>query len=114
MIKNTSKNPHHEWILGGNPSAIEAQESEGQRQLAASSQLPIEGLAEIAAELNIQIVKPSTGDPLFTDVILPKGWKVQPTDHSMWSELLDETGATRAVVFYKAAFYDRRAFIRKE
>ena len=42
-------------------------------------------------------------------VKLPAGWKKQATDHSMWSKLLDESGAVVASIFYKAAFYDRIA-----
>jgi hypothetical protein len=47
-------------------------------------------------------------------VSLPPGWKVVPTDHSMWSDLVDAKGEKRASIFYKAAFYDRDAFIRIE
>ena len=66
------------------------------------------------ARCNIQVVGPSKGDDLFTDVKLPQGWRIQPTNHSMWSDLLDEAGVKRAAIFYKAAFYDRSAFIRFE
>lgn len=112
-IENTTKNPHKEWLLGGDPESIERQEMQGQEQLATSSQLPTDGLTpEAAARCNIQIVSASKDDPLFTDVTLPKGWQIKPTGHSMWSDLLDETGTKRAGIFYKAAFYDRKAFIR--
>ena len=50
-------------------------------------------------------------DDLFVKVTLPPGWTKRPTDHSMWSELLDEQGRMRASIFYKAAFYDRDAFL---
>ena len=42
---------------------------------------------------------------------MPNGWKKQATDHSMWSELIDDKGKVRATIFYKAAFYDQRAFL---
>lgn len=49
-------------------------------------------------------------DDLFFNVILPDGWKVKPTDHSMWNEVVDEKGRKRISFFYKGAFYDREAF----
>ena len=50
-------------------------------------------------------------DDLFWSVTLPEGWEVKATEHSMWNALLDDKGRTRAEFFYKAAFYDRDAFI---
>ncbi|MHC4311264.1 MAG: hypothetical protein ACYSW3_02190 [Planctomycetota bacterium] len=50
-------------------------------------------------------------DDLFVDVTLPEGWKKEPTDHDMWSRLLDADGNEVAMIFYKAAFYDRDAFL---
>jgi hypothetical protein len=52
------------------------------------------------------------GDEVLERVVLPWGWKLVPTDHSMWSHLVDETGAKRAECFYKGAFYDRKAHVR--
>lgn len=43
---------------------------------------------------------------------MPDGWKKEPTDHDMWSRIVDEKGRERAMVFYKAAFYDQRADMR--
>jgi hypothetical protein len=43
---------------------------------------------------------------------LPDGWQKRATDHDMWSELVDADGVVVASMFYKAAFYDRRAFLR--
>lgn len=112
-IKNTSeKEARPEWLMGGNPSAIDAQEKSGQEELAASSQLPREGLDELAAEHGIEILGPSEGDDLFMNVRMPDGMKIEPTDHSMWSRLVATDGTELARIFYKAAFYDRRAFIR--
>lgn len=50
-------------------------------------------------------------DDLFWNVILPEGWKIKATDHLMWNNLFDNKGRKRANFFYKAAFYDRDAFI---
>ncbi len=53
-------------------------------------------------------------DDLFWNVSLPEGWEVKATDHIMWNELRDKKGRKRASFFYKAAFYDRDAFINFE
>lgn len=50
-------------------------------------------------------------DDLFYNVVLPEGWEIKATDHSMWNNLFDDKGRKRANFFYKAAFYDRDAFI---
>ena len=110
-ITDTSKHRRDEWLFGGNPEAIEAQEAAGQEELSKSSQLPSNGLEKVAQACGIEVLGPSAGDALFSDVRLPEGWKIQPTEHAMWSDLVDETGKKRAAIFYKAAFYDRRADI---
>lgn len=53
-------------------------------------------------------------DDLFWNVRLPDGWEVKATDHAMWNELRDDKNRKRATFFYKAAFYDRSAFINFE
>ena len=50
-------------------------------------------------------------DDLFWNVQLPEGWEIKPTEHHMWNVLIDDKGRQRARFFYKAAFYDRDAFI---
>lgn len=50
-------------------------------------------------------------DDLFWNVVLPEGWTIKATDHTMWNNLFDDKGRKRANFFYKAAFYDRDAFI---
>jgi len=117
MIKNTSTTPNHEWLLGGNPNAILRQESEGQKQLVISSQLPVKcdyNRNEAEAQytlMGIKVLGKTKGDDIFYDVQLPDGWKKVGTDHSMWSKLIDDKGRTRAMIFYKAAFYDRSTHI---
>lgn len=113
-IRNTSKNDPlmnlFEATLGG---GIEAQESRGQRELTSqSSQLPTDGLQEVAAKLGIEILGPVEGDRIFCEASLPEGMKIVATDHSMWSNLVDKDGNIVAGIFYKAAFYDRSAHIR--
>lgn len=114
-IVNTEKNGVDlSWLLGGNPGAIAQQEQEGQMQLVQSSCLPIESCNnahEKLTALGVVFKKAVVDDPLFIEVDLPEGWQLQPTEHNMWSQLVDETGSVRAKIFYKASFYDRAAFI---
>lgn len=91
------------FALGG----VERQEADGQRKMIAASKLPIQGPWAEAIALGI-IQGESDGD-LFYDSTLPEGWQIKRTDHSMWSDLLDDQGRRRGGVFYKAAFYDRSA-----
>jgi hypothetical protein len=49
-------------------------------------------------------------DDLFLNVVLPDGWEVKPTEHSMWNDVIDENGRKRISFFYKGSFYDRDAF----
>lgn len=106
------------FIVASTPGGIERQEAEGQRDLvnATVARLPKDindhrfrgkDAKEVYALAGIEV----TGecDDIFLNVKLPAGWKLNPTDHSMWSKLVDEQGRERAVVFYKAAFYDRNA-----
>lgn len=116
-VTNTEKNPNPEWLLGGNPNAIERQEAEGQNELVNSSQLPVSSntigveAKEQYEKMGIKVIGISEGDEIFYDVILPTGWKKEATDHSMWNKLLDHKGRERAMFFYKAAFYDRSSHI---
>lgn len=95
-----------EAMVVGTDAMIERQEAQGQRDLMNSTVLPIDG-SQQAAQMGITLLEPV--DDLFVNVILPDGWHKQATDHSMWSDLLDDKGRSRAAIFYKAAFYDRSA-----
>jgi hypothetical protein len=106
----------------GPTSFVEDQEARGQRSFVSSDTLP----SDMGRRINASDPDPRevleaagvvfhgvvAGDPMFTYVELPAGWKKEPTDHSMWSRLVDEKGRERASIFYKAAFYDRRAHLR--
>lgn len=104
-------------ISRGSPDAILASEKAGQDALAeANSWVPKECFGKTPAEARaaieargIKIV--NEDDDLFFQVELPEGWRIAPTDHSMHSDLLDADGEIVAGIFYKAAFYDRRADI---
>jgi len=117
-VTNTTKTPRYEWLMGGNPNAIEAQEAQGQKELVKSAQLPSKANSprSINAEdqyalMGIKVIGKTEGDEMFFDVEMPSGWKKEATDHSMWNNLLDDKGRVRATFFYKAAFYDRDAFV---
>lgn len=96
------------------PGGIEAQEAAGQIALVkASDRLPrvirphSVDLARVAQAWGMKLG--DVVDDLFISVVLPEGWRIEATDHSMHSALIDASGAERAGIFYKAAFYDRRA-----
>jgi hypothetical protein len=96
-------------ILAGTPGGIEAQEKAGQAMLPKDMGYKPPTREAITAATGIQFGVDA--DDLFVNVTLPPGWKLQATDHSMWSDLLDADGVKRAGIFYKAAFYDRNASI---
>lgn len=101
----------------GASESIYAQEAAGQRDLVESTTLPSEISDEDRKALQkhgVRFGKQVNDDPLFTYAFLPDGWQIKPSDHSMWSYLLDDKGRRRASIFYKAAFYDRKAHLSCE
>jgi hypothetical protein len=100
------------FIAASTPGGIEAQEARGQRDLCSSSKLPkrFNGCSRSDFE-SMGIIFGDEADDIFTNVTLPPSWQIRATDHSMWSELVDDAGEVRADIFYKAAFYDRSANI---
>jgi hypothetical protein len=104
------------FLTGSASGAIEASEAAGQRELCASAVLPKQlhgsDVDPKSIEENLGIKFGEDDDNLFVNVTLPSGWKVVPTEHSMWNNLVDGKGRVRAEIFYKAAFYDRDAFMR--
>ena len=102
-------------LIASTPGGIEQQEADGQRTLVESSMLPkdihgatLEQLTALGFKFGDDV------DELFVACDLPPGWTKRGTDHSMHSDLLDEQGRKRARIFYKAAFYDRRADMTME
>lgn len=91
------------------PGGIEAQEKQGQIDQSFQDTLPVdmgkdrpkfEALGFVFGKI----------DGLFIEAKFPKGWRKRVTDHAMWTEIVDEKGNKRGSIFYKAAFYDQRAF----
>ncbi len=104
-------------VTGDADTFIEGQERTGQHQLVNSDRLPVKfnsGKREDFEALGFTFGDPDPGDPLFRPATLPPGWTRQGSDHAMWSHLLDEHGRRRVSIFYKAAFYDRDAFMNLE
>lgn len=104
------------FFAASTPGGIEAQEAQGQRDLCVNGGLlPIDGGRRYQGEFEVIGIKfLGKADDLFYKVELPQGWRIAPTDHSMWSELLDAKCRKRAGIFYKAAFYDRSAHCNLE
>lgn len=109
---------------GKSPSiAIENQERREQQKVVRNCRLPKRGNGGVPREyrrdtieftrkqyekMGIKIIEDF--DDLLYSVELPDGWKIKPTDHSMWNDVIDDKGRERISFFYKGAFYDRDAF----
>lgn len=96
-------------LVASTPGGIERQEAAGQKALVASTNMPKELHPSKEAFEAIGFVFSDEVDDIFVKATLPAGWTREATDHSMHSDILDEKGRRRVGVFYKAAFYDRRA-----
>ena len=101
-----------EAMGGASPDQIIGNmEAASQRQLVASQLLPTDTHktdAEFEA-LGFVFGDLADGDPMFRHTTLPEGWAKRGSDHE--SYVVDGHGRERASVFYKAAFYDRRAYM---
>lgn len=97
---------------GGTEGVILRMEADGQREIVNSEVIPTEinsGSDEDLIALGFTLGDQVTGDRLFRRAELPAGWKREGSDHAMWSYIVDGLGRRRVSIFYKAAFYDRRA-----
>ena len=111
MIKEDDMLVFSELLMGVS-NVIERQEARGQKNLVGNAVLPHKfNFCTIEQFEAMGIVFGDKVDELFSNVTLPEGWYKEATDHSMWSKLLDAQGRERANIFYKAAFYDRDAFL---
>lgn len=100
------------FVTASTPGGIEAQEKAGQTTFVANSQLPKECPRKDLEKMGFKFGADVSA--LFVSVTMPAGWKKVATEHSMWSDLLDDKGRKRAGIFYKAAFYDQRADMHLE
>lgn len=100
-------------VTAATPGGIEAQEAAGQATLVAGSWFPKDMMGVARPELEgLGFKFGADVDDVFVSVQLPQGWKKVATDHSMWSDVIDDKGLVRGSIFYKAAFYDRKAHLR--
>lgn len=119
--ENTTERPPivhlGEMMAKGQSAYIEDMERAGGRQMLTATALPVHGseTADVQA-LGITWGPVVPDDPIFREATLPEGWKREEGEnpYGYWTHLVDETGRRRASIFYKAAFYDRSAFIRAE
>jgi len=118
-IHNPNADPYANALIGlavsmsaGPTAFIEEQERNGQAELVNSDVPPTEISGGSRADfeaVGFVFGEPVERDDLFTHATLPAGWTRQGTDRAMHSSILDHLGRKRVSVFYKAAFYDRRA-----
>ncbi len=102
-------------FMGGSEAIIH-QESQGQRSFVGSDTLPTDigryndyDAKAILKAAGVKFLGDVDGDEMFQYVEFPQGWNKLATNHPMWSKLMDDKGRERAIIFYKAAFYDRSA-----
>jgi|JI10StandDraft_1071094.scaffolds.fasta_scaffold23927_9 hypothetical protein len=97
------------FLVASTPGGIEAQEKAGTDALVQSTRMPLDlrGGKQAFEALGFTFGAPI--DDVFQEATMPAGWTRKTTDHSMYIMLLDEKGRERVRIFYKAAFYDRRA-----
>lgn len=100
-------------MVQGSGRSIEAAEARGQEELVQSESIPSMSMEmeEKLKELGFELGEIDASDPWFRHCKLPRGWKREGSGHSMWSYIVDERGFRRISIFYKAAFYDRDAFM---
>lgn len=114
--EDTSKRSPSFHLLGvmthGSSDYITGMEAAGQTELVNSESLPTDVSEKdraIMERWGFCFGEPFKDDPLFMPASLPVGWRKIASDHDMWSYVVDELGRERVGVFYKAAFYDRKA-----
>lgn len=95
--------------IASRPGGIEAQERSGQQALVGSMDMPKELHPSREAFEKLGFTFGDDVDELFVKATLPAGWTRSATSHAMHSDILDGHGRKRVGIFYKAAFYDRRA-----
>jgi len=98
-----------EAMLLGPSRAFEMQEARGQAAVAAGDKIPIACGATNEALIAMGFVLGEPLDKLFRSASLPPGWRKVPTDHHLWTELVDAAGVKRGMIGHKAAFYDQWA-----
>lgn len=96
-------------VMDATPDGIVASEKRGQTALVNSTNMPSEMYPSREAFEAVGFTFGEPIDELFLAATLPAGWTRAATNHDMHSDIRDEAGKVRVTIFYKAAFYDRRA-----
>lgn len=91
--------------------AIERQEHQAQADSCNVQNLPKQALGQKEVWESLGFELGEEVDDLFITAKFPSGWKFKPTDHYMYSDLIDDRGNVRGRMGYKGAFYDRWASI---
>lgn len=102
-----------------NGAGILRQEARGTQELseARGARLPTQGTStpdeiERCKAIGIKLGPVVSGDPLFRQAQLPAGWTTAPShEDSRTTDILDQHGNRRGYVWYKAASYDRAAYL---
>lgn len=93
-------------------------EKMAQTELVSSASIPVKGNSygsgdtewDVLTKWGVKVLKPE--DKWMWICELPPGWKKERTDHSMWSNLVDNQGRVRATMFYKSTFgFTEDAFV---
>jgi hypothetical protein len=99
----------------GTAEGIPLLERMAQREIAQGGVLFLDramkpGIVAVLERLGFQF-PPETGDldPILRPVVGPPGWTLRPKESAYWTDLLDPKGHVRGHIFYKGAYYDRRA-----
>lgn len=91
------------------------QEAAGTATFAAGDTLPLQGSTTPAEQATLTALGFVLGEPvddLFRAARLPAGWRKAPSpEDSRTTLLFDAQGRKRGFVWYKAAFYDRAAYL---
>lgn len=96
----------------GLAGAVEEQEAAGQREIVRADVIPAKGYSDDALTVLGFTLGPAVdGDPQFRRAALPEGWTRKPAEDPRGSYLLDDLDRRRCTIFYKAAFYDRDAYL---
>jgi len=96
-------------LSGANSSeAVEQAERDGQALEVSKQRLPWDNKHREAYE-SLGFTFGDKIDDLWQSVTFPPGWSKRPTDHALYTDIVDEQGNRRGSYFYKAVFYDQSA-----
>lgn len=104
-------------LMDEDPDFLDSQDQRGQQKICEGKLLPIQMTAELRDDLKragVVFGAPVADDSLFIHITLPDRWRiVSHADHVHWSYLIDDQHNPHATIFYRASFFDRKAFTAK-